>query len=56
MIIGDLEVIIFTDSKRVKLSKRYNDVSTDTIDQLGESDIYALEFAVKEIKRILELK
>ena len=55
MKINNLEIKIFTDSKTVLLSKKYNDFVEKSIN-LDVNDIYALEFAVKEMKRKLDLK
>ena len=55
MIIGRIEISIYKDSNSVAITKHYNDAVKTTIN-INEDDIYALEFAVKEIKRKLELK
>ena len=55
MQIGRLEVNIYEDSNRASVEVHYNDAVSDKID-LTEDDIYALEFAVKEMKRQLNFQ
>jgi hypothetical protein len=53
MKIGDIEIDIFEDYKKVIIAKNVNGYESINLD---EDDIYSLEFAIKEIKRKLNLK
>ena len=56
MKIGNLEIEIFkSGASTVNLTKCYNSSVCKSIN-LNEDDIYALEFAVKEMKRKLGLE
>ena len=55
MRIGQLEIEMYQDTKSATLTKHFNDSVRAEL-SLSENDIYALEFAVKEIKRKLNLK
>lgn len=55
MQIGRLKVNVYTNSKRASIELHYNEAVSDKLD-LTEDDIYSLEFAVKEIKRKLNLE
>jgi len=54
MQIGRFEVSIYSDSDGASIELFYNDSVSKKLD-LTEDDIYSLEFAVKEIKRKLNL-
>lgn len=56
MKIGRLEVKMFADSGVARIIKHENDHVQTEIRLDGDDDIYALEFAVAEIKRKLGLK
>ena len=55
MKIGDIEITFYGDTNGVLIAKHYNESQFDSIN-LNEDDIYSLEFAIKEIKRKLNLK
>ena len=55
IVIGQITVNIFEDSKRASIKKNYNAYNSDRIATLDEDDIYALEFAIQQIKRKLGL-
>ena len=54
MKIGSLEINVFADSSSATIEKHYNASVSKKID-LDANEIYALEFAVKEIKRQLNM-
>ena len=54
--IGKFEVTHYSGSKRLSITKHYNDAVHKTIDMLSEEEIYQLEFIISDAKRKLDLK